>query len=55
MQGDARNSPAKFKKIFRTGCVVEGEEVLTLTFEDENSQKLFVDTSRIPKEKWNRF
>ena len=35
-----------------SASVVEGEDVLTLHPEERGSQKLFVDTSRIPKEKW---
>ena len=33
-------------------CVIEGVEVLTLRPEERGTQKLFVNTDKIPKEKW---
>ena len=43
--------PSLSNEIYACACVVEGEEVLTVCPEELGLQQLFVDTSRIPKEK----
>ena len=41
----------KFDKEFTETCVIEGEDVLILRFEERGTQKLFVNTDLIPKGK----
>ena len=42
------------KEVFEHAEVIEGEEVMTLRPEEQRTQKLFVHTSKIPKEKSGR-
>ena len=41
------------KDTYRRACVIEGDEVLTFRREDQETQKLFVDTSKIPAATWS--
>ena len=49
---EARLGSLVIKPIYGRAEVAEREEFLTLLTEEQGSQKLVVDTSRIPKQKW---
>ena len=42
----------KFDKQYTEACVIEGEDIPTLRSEQRGTQKLFVNTEKIPKGKW---
>ena len=48
-----RFRPIVLPDTYRRACVIEGDEVLTFRREERETQKLFVDTSKIPAATWS--